>query len=656
MKHILSFCLSVIFCLNAFAQKDTVVKSFGSITADDFNPTEIEKSGAYDAVVLLNQRVSTFNVYEHQVMFFNTFHIRYKALVDNFLDSNQIVVPFSGRYDYEKVLNTKARIYRLANQKVSEHKIKYKNIEVINRDSLRSFLVIHFPEIKAGDIVDVQYTKVSFNYSQPEAWNFHCKYPCIVSQAVTDFPDFIEYDFCVTGDYLPVDRSTNYHFQTITENFSSLNGPVNAYSERGEMITFRFSSIQNVFTAHNTMPVDTSLAFMPQKRYYDALLLMRPTRITEDIHQSQYLTAVWGRLTRLIFAYDEPGNRYLSKYEVWNQIVNPGYIKFESNNWARFTKELRKSSSFWKPILKSFVLNDKLSDIYDNADAVDSLTVVKQLYSYVTSNVKWDSVYSSYIERTPEMVLKQGVGNSAEINATLVTLLRRAGFYALPVLSATRDYGTVDSLYVNRLQFNNILAFVSFVYDNTQQSFILDAANGNNQLGALNKQNINNQYLVMETDNHFFVSLQQSFPDTLQLTAHLSNGKCQITHYASGLFVEEKHIRDSTFSFVSNNLHSVFNLLMGANPFSEIVRTVPVDFVVPRHYTYKVVCSQQLSNDFTPRSFSSVGERLHADFSVGEDNGQTVYQIDVNISSPFFELSAYDELRDFFAKVYSAAE
>ena len=153
-----------------------------------------------------------------------------------------------------------------------------------------------------------------------------------------------------------------------------------------------------------------------------------------------------------------------------------------------------------------------------------------------------------------------------------------------------------------------------------------------------------------------FVSFQQTFPDTLQLTAHLSNGKCQITHYASGLFVEEKHISDSMFSFVSNNLHSVFNLLMGANPFSEIVRTVPVDFVVPRHYTYKVVCSQPLTNDFTPHSFSSVGGRLHADFSVGEDNGQTVYQIDVNISSPFFELSAYDELRDFFAKVYSAAE
>ena len=656
MKKFVFICLSVICSLCAYSQKDTSFKNFAAVSPDDFKPSELEQLGGYKAVVLLNQRVSTFNTYDHQVMFFNSYHIRYKALEDNFLEDNQLKVPFSGRYDYEKVLNTKARIYRLANQKVTEHKIKYKNVEVIGRDSINSCLIIHFPEIKAGDIVDVQYTKVTFDYSHPDDWDFHCAYPCKISQVVTDFPDFIEYEYRVTGEFPAVERSTNYHFVSINENFSTTNGPVNVYSERGQMITFRFPSVQNVFTAYNTIPVDTVYEFMPQKRFYDSRLLMRPKQITEDIHQSPALTDVWARLTRLLFAYDEPGNRYLSKFEVWNQIVSPGYIKFESNNWIRFTKDLRRSSVFWKPILKSFVLNEKLTDIYDNADAVDSLTLLKQLYSYVTSNVKWNGTYSNCIFNNPETVLKTGRGSSAEVNATLVTLLRRAGFNALPALSATRDFGDVDSLYVNKLQFNNILAYVSFTHDNTLYSYIIDATDPNRPFDQLNKLNINNQYLVMENDDHFFVSLQQTFPDEIELSAQLSDGMCRVSRKANGVFIEENQVKDTSYAYGGGDLKPVFKHLMGSNPFPELVRSMPVDFVVPRHYTYRVECAQPMHNGFAAQQFSAVGGRLNAAFSVSDNNGRTVYQIDVDITSPFFELSVYGELKEFFSKVYAAAE
>lgn len=656
MKKFIFVCISVFLSICVYSQKDTTVKNFGVVTADDFKPSELEQFGNPKAVVLINQRINTFNTYDHQVMFFNTHHIRYKALEDNFLENNQIVVPFSGRYEYEKVLNTRARIYRLVNQKVTEHKVKYKNVEVIDRDSIKSSLIIHFPEIKAGDIVDIQYTKVTFDYSHPEVWDFHSAYPCKVSQVVTEFPDFIEYEFLVTGENAPVDRLSDYHFVSINENFSSANGPVNVYSERGQMITFRFPSVRNVFTAYNTVPVDTIYQFMPQKKYFDSRLIMRPKKITEDIHQNQSLTDVWARLTRLLFAYDEPGNRYLSKFEVWNQIVSPGYIKFESNNWTRFTKDLRRSSVFWKPILKSFVLNDTLSEIFDNADGVDSLSLLKKLYGYVSSNIKWDGTYSNCVYHAPETVLKSRKGSSAEINATLISLLRRAGFDAYPVLSATRDFGSVDSSYVNKLQFNNILAYVSFIHDNNILSYIIDATDPNRPFDQLNKQNINNQYLVMLTEDHYFVSLQQSFADELYLTANLSDGMCRISDQSNGVFTEEKHVSDTSFAIGGNNLKSIFQVLMGNNPFPELTRSMPVDFVVPRHYTYKVECNQPMSNGFAPQNFSAVGGRLNATFGVSEEGGHTVYQIDVDISSPFFELSVYGELREFFTKVYAAAE
>ena len=235
-------------------------------------------------------------------------------------------------------------------------------------------------------------------------------------------------------------------------------------------------------------------------------------------------------------------------------------------------------------------------------------------------------------------------------------MLRRAGFDAYPVLSATRDFGTVDSSYVNKLQFNNILAYVSFIHDNNILSYIIDVTDPNRPFDQLNKQNINNQYLVMLTENHYFVSLQQSFADELHLTANLSDGMCRISDQSNGVFTEEKHVSDTSFAFGGNNLKSIFQVLMGDNPFPELTRSMPVDFVVPRHYTYKVECNQPMSNGFAPQNFSAVGGRLNATFGVSEEDGHTVYQIDVDISSPFFELSGYGELREFFTKVYAAAE
>ena len=455
---------------------------------------------------------------------------------------------------------------------------------------------------------------------------------------------------------MQVNKTSSNHFLSINENFSPANGPVNAYSERGQMLTFRFSAVQNVFTAYNTLPIDTVYAFMPQKKDLDGRLYMRPKHISEDIKLTPYMTDVWGRLTRLLFAYDEPGNRYLSKFEVWNQIQNPGYIKFESNNWKRFTKEQRRSSIFWKPILKSFVLTDELSEIYDNADAVDSLTLLKKLYSYLTHKVKWDGTYSNAINRNPETVMKLGVGSSAEINGALVALLRRAGFNAKPVYAATRDFGSVDSLYVNTLQYNNILAYVSFVHDGNDYSYVIDATNPNRDFDVLNIDNINNLYLVMDFEDHFFVSVEQDFTDNLELTAQINGSTCSLSQQSTGVFVEENHIDNSTISFNSQNLKSAFKILMGNNPFPELVRNVPVDFVVPRHYIYKVKANSLDANGFSPQDFSALDEKLQAVFSLSNQDGYTVYQIDVNISTPFFELNEYDELRMFFEKVYSAAE
>ena len=144
MKRYLIISFLLFAFLSVSAQNDTIVKKFGDVKPEDFVPTELEKMGGYKAVILLNQRSVYFDVFHSQLpthpstsaiywdlRFVNTYHIRYKALEDNFLDENKFVIPFSGRYEYEFVPKVRAEIFSCVNNKVVSKKIKFKNTKII---------------------------------------------------------------------------------------------------------------------------------------------------------------------------------------------------------------------------------------------------------------------------------------------------------------------------------------------------------------------------------------------------------------------------------------------------------------------------------------------------------------------------------------------
>ena len=700
MKKILFLILLVMCSLGMAAQIDTVVKKFGDVSPEDFEPTDLELMGGYKAIILQNQRSNYFEVLFNgsvtnhygrmndisgQLRFVNTHHIRYKALEDNFLDNNKFVIPFSGRFAYEFVPKVKARVYSLERNKVSIKKIKFKDLKYVDRDSIKSRLEIHFPNIKKGDIVDIEYSVASFNCMNPDKWDFHHEYPCKVSQVVADFPEFFQYDFRVTGDNIPVNQNVTQHIAVLSDSKQVL---MTYNHSRIEQQTFRFTADQNVFTAVNTLPVDTVYNYMPQKDYNDAQLYMRPKRIIEPVDHS----GLWVRSSQMMYMYMDPSYRYLSQQEASSNNSQRTYVMFESDNWKRFNKRLRQSSHFWKPILKSFELDGKLSEIFDNADSMDSLSFMRQIYDYVASNVKWDGTFANRIETKPEDVLKKGSGSSAEINATLLALLRRGGFVALPVLSATRDYGMVDSSYVNMRQFNNILAYVSFEQNDTLHGYLLDATSPNRRFDVLNIQNINNMYVVMDLDKTTHSILNYPpYPDNMRIvSAEYKDGGCLVSEKNTGIFAAEncdylyshnvKQYVDSQYDFAgadvrqisSSNKDGVFEFsaqvstgksnakglmrkLIGDNPFPELVRTVPVDFVFPRKYKYVVYYSDDALS-FDNKVISALDDNLVARIYCNQTEKPYSLHIDVNIKKPMFSLSEYDYVRSFFENIYNFFE
>jgi len=138
----------------------------------------------------------------------------------------------------------------------------------------------------------------------------------------------------------------------------------------------------------------------------------------------------------------------------------------------------------------------------EDAEFSDTLTIVKKLYDYVSQKVEWDGTFKNYVDKKPETVLKTAKGSSAEINMTLVSLLRRAGIEAFPALSATKDFGRVDTAYASRIQFNNVLAVVRL---SDQKFIVMDCSDKNSPYNELPDRDLNGCCWAVAPEEGFFI-------------------------------------------------------------------------------------------------------------------------------------------------------
>jgi hypothetical protein len=157
--------------------------------------------------------------------------------------------------------------------------------------------------------------------------------------------------------------------------------------------------------------------------------------------------------------------------------------------------------------MKVFPVDKTLQDIFDEAEFSDTLQTVNKIYQYVNKNVTWDSTYCNHLSKNPEKVLKTKIGSTADINLTLVALLRRAGLDAFPALTATKDYGVVDTSYANKIQFNNVLAVLRL---NDSNCIVMDCSQKNNPYNQLPLKDLNNFCYAVAPEDGFFIELNKN--------------------------------------------------------------------------------------------------------------------------------------------------
>jgi hypothetical protein len=290
-------------------------------------------------------------------------------------------------------------------------------------------------------------------------------------------------------------------------------------------------------------------------------------------------------------------------------------------------------------------------------------------------------------------------GNSAEINLILLSMLKKAGISADPVILSTRDHGMLPLTRASLSDCNYVI--VRVMIDN--KPVLMDATESNLPAGLLPYRCLNGKGMVVKTDSAEEIELTNSpSGDNSIASLEIKEGKLtgKILNKSTGLDafnfrqkVKEAGGQDAYFKQLKekaegieylnysypkiDSLYSDVNKVydvnielngdedasivyiypmvterMTKNPFSAQTREYPVDFGVPFNETYKLnlVIPDGYQVEELPKSKSIVLDDKTGIFNyqIAQMDNRVVLNMRFSIQKSLFLPSEYPNLKNFF--------
>ncbi|QNM84444.1 DUF3857 domain-containing protein [Polaribacter pectinis] len=446
MKKI-TIVLLLLSQISLFAQDH----KFGKVSKEELEEKFYPLDSTADAAYLFRKRRTYFDFIAQQGDFqlVTEIHERIKIYTKEGFDmANKSISyydPDSGAR--EAVSSIKAYTFSLVNGKVEKEKLSKKNIFKEKKDKYYSLKKITMPNIKEGVIVEIKYRFISPYATSVDNLHFQYGIPLKKFEYQVEIPEYYTFNTKFIGYYTPRMNKTSKN-----SSIGSLNFTVNV---------FQFDGL-NVPALKNNEPYITSI--------------------------NNFRGGVQFELTQTNFANIGGG------------------IKNYSTSWENVSKEIFKSSNFGSELKKSSYYKDDLEKILTVAKT-DS-DKVSAIFQHVKNQVKWNEFYGKYTENGVRKAYKERVGNSADINLILTSMLRSAGLDANPVLVSTRTNGV--PLFPTIKGFNYVVSMVEF---SGGSYVLLDATEKYSLPNILPTRDLNwNGRKVTKDGNSSWVKLTSSKP------------------------------------------------------------------------------------------------------------------------------------------------
>lgn len=427
--RLFTLLLSLSISLTVFAQDYKFREVSKEELQEQYNPLDSSASATY----LYKNRKTFFEFQQgegfHQV---TEVHERIKLYNQEGFDyATKSMLLYHRGGVREKMSGLKAYTYNLNNGKVEETKLQKSGVFKTAYNKYWDETKFTMPNIKEGCVVEFIYKIESPFISNVDEFVFQHDIPIKKLMARFESPEYFKFKVNTKGR-LVVNPINETKRDKITFNYKN-RGYQSSSSPRSAGTTF--NSYDEEFQKHITTYSLDNIPALKEEAYVNNI--------------NNYRSAV--------------------KYELSYTNYPNRPLKHFSTSWEDVVKTIYKNPNFGGELNKSGYYEAEVDAII--ATVSSPVERAYLIFNFVKNKVKWNGYYSKYTTDGVRKAFKDQVGNVAEINLMLTSMLRYAGLDAYPVLVSTRKNGV--PLFPTIEGYNYVVSYIKFPED----TILLDATN-----------------------------------------------------------------------------------------------------------------------------------------------------------------------------------
>ncbi|MEC4004685.1 DUF3857 domain-containing protein [Flavobacterium sp. SUN052] len=393
---------AIIFFSLLFNNNYAQVHEFGKVTIDELKQ-KFNKNDTSAVAAILFKKGDINYVYNDNDGFTMITVVKTKIKIykkEGYDYANEIVEYYIGGTSKESVTFDEAITYNLVNEKIEKTKAKKESEfdENINKYWNKKKLVM--PNVKVGSIIEFQYTIRSKRFQELRDWYFQYQIPVEYSEFTTVIPEFYVYNSNQKGFLFPrvttEKKRKRVHLSTmLRENGHGMaEGQKSTYLEDD----FEYDEIKTNYISEN-------LSAMKDEAYVNNI--------------NNYMSCVSNEL---------------------NYIAYPNKpLKTFTTDWKAVTKTIYDEGDFSLELDKTGYFDKDIDNVISGLNTSDEKISV--IFNFLKSKLSWNKSYGLFCNSGVRKAYLDKVGNVAEINLILTSMLRYAGLKANPVLVSTRSNG-----------------------------------------------------------------------------------------------------------------------------------------------------------------------------------------------------------------------
>ncbi len=407
-------------CLT-IAQEAPKVK-FGKPSPEELQMTTYAPDSTADAVILYDDGQSIVNYDTSKSKFMLQFErfVRIKILKQEGTSWGNFLIPvYSNGKNQEQTTDVDSETFNMEGDKMVKSELKKESIFKERENNYWETVKLSLPNVKVGSVIDIRYRISSPLLWNLRTWKFQYTIPVKWSQYEVSFPEYFNYNKTVLG-YHPLCMD-DYTTKTQNINFTT------TYETTG-------NGMQG---GGQRQQVNQTISYLSHEYRYAA-------KDIPAMKEEPYMTTIENFNTRLKF---ELASTDFTKVR--------GEYKSYTNSWKNIVDQLLGDENFGdqiKPGAFSDDITEKLT-----AGKTTEMDEIVAIYDHVQHTIKWNNDYSAQASKPLRKSYSEKTGNVADINLTLLTLLRKAGISAEPVLLSTRSHGILNPISPTLSEFNYVI-------------------------------------------------------------------------------------------------------------------------------------------------------------------------------------------------------